>query len=185
MAAFGEQHPTPVGHVPVSDETGRPYRHGGEQKEELHGGGGGGGGAGGSWTIRKSATQSLPSATVTQITYDLAEHDSGEGVIDLANNRLVVPTTGRYLLLEEWHWSTAKPSAACHMVAQVNGVDIHGYLRIGAAAIDSGVLEGSYVVDLAEGDLITVVANPSGTTASEARGHADTIVSTKVSLVRL
>jgi hypothetical protein len=147
---------------------------------------GSGGAVGSAWSMSKTTSQTLTSNADTVITFDRADVDSGSSVIDLANDRFVVPATGMYLVICGWRWETTVPLVAARAQVFVGGV--HGGLQFTtepATLGGSSASNGTGLLSLSAGALVTMVCHPGGAVTPTARGNATRQLSTTFTLVRV
>jgi hypothetical protein len=142
------------------------------------------------WSMSLSSSQTLTNNTVTTITWDRSDIDGGGSVIDLANDRFVVPATGFYLVLFSWLWEGTAPLITCAMQINVGGTNV-ALLRVPGATAATAVFNanggynGTASLALTSGDHVTGAINPAAVTGVTARGNASRALSTVITLVRI
>jgi hypothetical protein len=150
----------------------------------------GGSGVGNLWKMAKGSglgNQTLTNNTSDLITWDTAEVDGGGSVIDLANERFVIPATGFYLVIPYWRWGTTPPNAVKAIEVLVGATQI-GLFR-GEAATGShganGTLGGTVGASLTSGGFVTMTINPGTVTGVTANGSASLHTRCSLTLVRI
>jgi len=144
-------------------------------------------GVGNLWTMNKSSSQTLTSNTLTAITFDTAVIDGGGSVIDLANDRFVIPATGFYLVFLNWLWETTTPTIDTYMSVKVGATESIPLIRgqaITASMRANGGINGSGALSLTAADLVTMHIQP-GVATPTARGNASKHLATTFTLVRI
>jgi len=139
------------------------------------------------WTMSKSSSQTLTASTDTTITFDVTAVDGGGSVIDLANDRFVVPSTGFYMAFATWIWETTAPGASAALALYVNGSDNKASrCRIPVAGSADGGFNANWGVSLTSGDLLLLKINPGGGGVTPtARGNAALQISSSFTLLRV
>ena len=137
------------------------------------------------WTMNKSASQTLTSNTLTQITFDTAVIDGGGSVIDLANERFVAPATGFYIVICNWLWEATVPGTTPYISVQVGATDAVSLIRPSGAPTASMGLNGSGPLSLTSGNFVTMWCFPGGAVTPTARGNASVHLATAFTLVRI
>lgn len=127
------------------------------------------------WKMAKSATlgnQTLTNNTSDLITFDTAEIDGGSSVIDLANERFVVPATGFYEVSAYWRWGSTAPVTSKAIEIRNNGTACA--LERGDASTGNIQTDGTQTLfaplSFAAGDLLTMFVNPGAVTGATANG---------------
>ena len=146
------------------------------------------GGVGNVWTMDKTASQTLTSNTLTQITFDNARVNGGGSVIDLVNDKFETPATGLYLVFATWIWEATTPAGGGHISVKVGVTESVSLARVPTATASvsanaSIVLAGG--LSLTAGDDVTMWCNPGGAVTPTARGNASAHLSTSFTLVRV
>jgi hypothetical protein len=149
--------------------------------------GGGSGSVANVWTMNKSSSQTLTSNTLTQITFDTTVIDGGSSVIDLANDRFVVPATGFYLFQATWIWEgTAPTGSGAFIQISVGGTAAAPLIRPHVTPISASLsLNGSGALSLSSGGFVTMHCHPGGAVTPTARGNASVHLATTFSLIRI
>lgn len=137
------------------------------------------------WTMNKSASQTLTSNTLTQITFDTTVIDGGGSVIDLANDRFVVPATGFYLAVCTWLWETTAPLTSAHISVKVGATERIALIRVPALPATNTGFTGLGALSLTSGDFVTMFCHPGGAATPTARGNASVHLATAFTLVRV
>lgn len=146
------------------------------------------GGVGDLWTMNKSASQTLTSNTLTQITFDTAVIDGGSSVIDLANDKFETPATGFYMVFFTWIWEATTPASTAHVSVKVASTESIALCRISPATANVGAnggLSGSGALSLTAGDDVTMWIHPGGSVTPTARGSASVHLATVFTLLRV
>ncbi len=146
----------------------------------------GSGGVGNLWKMSLTSSQTLTNATATVITWDRGDIDGGSSVIDLANDRFVVPATGFYQVICDWLWESTAPLANCSMAVTVGGTDTVLFRVTSPATFsaDSGY-NATQVMSLTSGAFVKMTINPQAVTGCTARGNASARLSTSMTLIRI
>ena len=144
----------------------------------------GGANVGNLWSMGKTASQTLTNNTDTAITFDRSDIDGGGSVIDLANDRFVIPATGLYMVYAHWLWEGTVPSASIIKV-RVGGSDAGHFVRQNATAVANGSMDAAVPLSLTSGDFVTLVILPGAVTGATARGNALVTLSSTFTLVRI
>lgn len=145
-------------------------------------------GVGNLWTMSKSASQTLTSNTLTQITFDVSQIDGGGSVIDLANDKFETPATGLYMCYFTWLWETTTPAVTAHISVKVGSTESISLVRISPATANVGAnggLSGSGPLSLTAADDVTMWIHPGGAVTPTARGNASVHLSTSFTLQRI
>jgi len=151
-----------------------------------HSGVDGVGGVGNAWGMSKTASQTLTSNADTAITFDRTDVDGGGSVVDLANDRFVIPATGFYLVICHWLWETTVPIAGGRVQAAVGGTATTPQGRPQAATNGAnGSISTATVLSLTAGAFVTMVIHPGGAVTPTARGNASLNLSTALQLIRI
>jgi hypothetical protein len=146
---------------------------------------GSGSGVGAIWAMAASSSQTLTNNTLTQITFDTSVIDSGDSVIDLANERFVAPATGLYLCIAHWCWEDTVPGSAFVQVS-VDGTAVPPLARRQAGTMGNfGSIQATHPLSLSVGDLVTMWVQPGAVTGVTSRGSASSHLRSQFSLVRL
>lgn len=105
--------------------------------------------------ISKNAQQNIANNTLTAITFQTAEKDTPAGFADTANNRLVIPTTGRYYVEAQLRWASAAGGDRWLGLA-LNGSYFKGAgTPTSVASTISGFVAVSFRYDFTAGDALT------------------------------
>jgi hypothetical protein len=132
------------------------------------------------------SSQTLTNGTDTQLTFDSADIDGGGSVIDLANDRWVIPATGFYMVYVTWLWETTPPVDSAAISVRIGGTDSASRCRIhGNTSIAAQGLNGNFPLSCTSGDFVTVAINPGAATGVTARGNASVQIRTSATLVRV
>lgn len=146
-------------------------------------------GVGAMWQMVKNNTaQTLTNNTSDQITFEAAGVDSGGSVIDLANDRFVVPATGLYLAILHWRWGSATvPSASAHMTPRVAAAEVTYRKSPDGTPTASTAqnLNATFPLTLTSGGFVTMYINPGAVTGATAEGSASVQLQTSFTLVRV
>lgn len=139
------------------------------------------------WTMWKnSSSQTLTNNTDTTITWESAGVDSGSSVIDLSNNRFIIPSDGKYLVIFSWGWETTVPGQY-QMSIRKNAA--HQWLmgrNPASASIQSfGTRDIVVPVEASTGDFITAVVMPGAVSGVTARGNAAQNLASNFALIKL
>lgn len=139
------------------------------------------------WVITKSTSQTLTNGGVDDITFDVAEVDSGESVIDLANDRLVIPTTGNYAMHGIWKWEGTVPTGPSTSFGDilVNGSSVMVLRDAAATANTFGERTAFGIFAFTANDLITMQCRPGAVTGVTCRGSSSINTRSKINLIRL
>lgn len=144
------------------------------------------GAVGNLWKMSISSSVTLTNATNTTITFDRTDIDGGSSVIDLANDRFVVPATGFYQIICDWLWEGTAPVAPAFMNVTVGGTDtvLFRVTNSGTFATDSGY-NATQGMSLSSGAFVKMTINPGAQTGVTARGNASARLSTSMTLIRI
>lgn len=141
----------------------------------------------GLWVMSKTASQTLTNGATDDITFDRTDVDGGSAVIDLANDRFVLPATGKYLAIAYWPWEATVPSSGIVSVKQ-NGTQIGPYGRqqvVTGSTAGHGTQNAIVPFSGTAGDVIKMAVTPGAITGVTARGNALPTLSTTFTLIQL
>ena len=106
--------------------------------------------------MRKTADQSIPDASNTQITFATDVFSRPAGFANQANERFVVPKSGLYLLTVKAAFA-ANATGRREVSVRINGAD-YAIFRTNASATGVTYISSSLLIQLTLNDLITFMA---------------------------
>lgn len=125
-----------------------------------------------SWEMYSDTTQTL-STTLTKVTFNTEQWDTDGGVVDLANNRAVVPYTGKYLIM--FNTTIETNGAYIRAYVYVNGTLTRGYAERNGGSAGAAWKPFECIVEATAGQAIEIYAlTNTGTTVIGEASFPDT-----------
>lgn len=126
--------------------------------------------------VIKDTAQSIPDSTATEVSWQATVYNTSDGVIDLANNRFVIPAGWEYARLAARADFSSNATGRRDIEIQKNGAGFPGQMQLRSNATNAADRIGgeTAIIPVSEGDLFTVVVVQNSGGAIDLQGGNNT-----------